>query len=303
MGVSGCGKTAVGERVAGPLGLRFVDADDHHPEANRRRMAAGEPLDDDDRAPWLERLVTLLGDAHGDGEPIVLACSALKQRYRDTLRSAAPLRFVLLDVPRAVALERVGGRESHYMPTSLVDSQFQALERPIDALVVDAVPPLDEVVAATVATVLVDRAAEQQLPDLLRVIGRVRSPLRESGDAPRQRHGAPAAQVVVAKRYSDALADVAVGDELLLLTWLDRADRHVQEVHPGGDDSRPLRGVFSTRSPARPNPIGVHPVTVTAVEGTTVTVANLEALDGTPVLDLKSRLASRDTTDGPLPDA
>jgi tRNA-Thr(GGU) m(6)t(6)A37 methyltransferase TsaA len=85
----------------------------------------------------------------------------------------------------------------------------------------------------------------------------------------------------------DALADIAAGDELILITWFDRADRAVQAVHPRGDPSRPATGVFSTRSPDRPNPLGLHRITVLAVDGLRLHVNNLEALDGTPIVDVK----------------
>jgi tRNA-Thr(GGU) m(6)t(6)A37 methyltransferase TsaA len=91
---------------------------------------------------------------------------------------------------------------------------------------------------------------------------------------------------------SDALADVKVGDELMLLTWLDRADRSVLKVHPRDDARNPLTGVFSTRSPDRPNPIGLHRVTVTAREHTRVRVAALEAINGTPIIDVKAVLGA-----------
>ncbi|WP_202872362.1 tRNA (N6-threonylcarbamoyladenosine(37)-N6)-methyltransferase TrmO [Kribbella soli] len=123
---------------------------------------------------------------------------------------------------------------------------------------------------------------------VLRAIGRVESELRERADAPRQGdEGAPDAWVVFDGSVRDALADVAAGDELILISWFDRADRSVQKVHPRGDESRPPTGVFSTRSPDRPNPLGLHRVTVLAVDGLRVQVANLEALDGTPIVDVK----------------
>ncbi|WP_028046001.1 tRNA (N6-threonylcarbamoyladenosine(37)-N6)-methyltransferase TrmO [Cellulomonas sp. URHE0023] len=126
-------------------------------------------------------------------------------------------------------------------------------------------------------------------------VGRVESPLVERASAPRQGdEGAPAAWVVVANEYADAVADVAVGEALLLLTWLDRAARDVLVVHPRGDVTRAPLGVFSTRSPDRPNPIGLHRVTVLEVDGTRLLVSDLEALDGTPVLDIKPVLGALD---------
>jgi tRNA-Thr(GGU) m(6)t(6)A37 methyltransferase TsaA len=126
-------------------------------------------------------------------------------------------------------------------------------------------------------------------------VGRVESSLVDRASAPRQGdEGAPDAWVVVAPEYADALADIAVGEDVLLLTWLDRAARDVLVVHPRGDVSRPATGVFSTRSPDRPNPIGLHRVTVREVDGTRLLVSDLEALDGTPVLDIKPVLGGLD---------
>jgi tRNA-Thr(GGU) m(6)t(6)A37 methyltransferase TsaA len=122
----------------------------------------------------------------------------------------------------------------------------------------------------------------------LRPIGRVESALTDRERAPRQAdEGAPEAWLVFDDEVVDGLRDLRPADELLLLTWLDRARRDVLRVHPRSDPSRPLQGVFSTRSPDRPNPIGLHRVRITAVEGARVRVESLEALDGTPILDLK----------------
>jgi tRNA-Thr(GGU) m(6)t(6)A37 methyltransferase TsaA len=119
-------------------------------------------------------------------------------------------------------------------------------------------------------------------------IGRVESPLVDLADAPRQGdEGAPDADVVFDPGVAAAMRDLRAGDELLLLTWLDRARRDVLTVHPRDEPGNPLRGVFSTRSSDRPNPIGLHQVTVVAVDGTRVRVRPLEAIDGTPVIDVK----------------
>ena len=119
-------------------------------------------------------------------------------------------------------------------------------------------------------------------------IGTVESPLTDRASAPKQGdEGAPEAWIAFEAAVADALDGIAAGDELLVLTWLDRARRDVLRVRPRGDAARAEQGVFSTRSPDRPNPIGLHRVTVLAVEGLRVRVANLEALDGTPVVDVK----------------
>ena len=126
-------------------------------------------------------------------------------------------------------------------------------------------------------------------PDISLVpIGRVESPLADAADAPKQGfEGGPDAWLVLEPRVLDALDGVEPGARVIVLTWLDRADRNTLKVHPRDDASNPLRGVFGTRSADRPNPIGLHEVEVLAVEGNRVRVSDLEALDGTPVVDLK----------------
>ena len=125
-------------------------------------------------------------------------------------------------------------------------------------------------------------------PPLLHPIGVVRSPLRNRADAPRQgSEGAPDAWILLEPSYADALQGVAAGDEVIVLTWLHQADRGVLQVHPRDDASRPLTGVFATRSSDRPNPIGLHRVTVLGIDGLELAVGPLEAIDGTPVVDLK----------------
>jgi tRNA-Thr(GGU) m(6)t(6)A37 methyltransferase TsaA len=122
----------------------------------------------------------------------------------------------------------------------------------------------------------------------IRPIGRVESPLLDRDAAPRQGdEGAPDAWLVFEPSVREALRDLEVDTDVIVLTWLDRADRDVLAVRPRGDASRPLTGVFSTRSPDRPNPIGLHRVTITAFDGLRVQVRNLEALDGTPIVDIK----------------
>ena len=119
-------------------------------------------------------------------------------------------------------------------------------------------------------------------------IGRVESPLVDRAMAPKQGdEGAPDADLVFDPGVADGAKDLQPGTDVLVLTWLDRASRDVLVVHPRGDLTRPETGVFSTRSPDRPNPIGLHRVTILAVDGLRVRVSNLEALDGTPILDVK----------------
>jgi len=135
MGVSGCGKSTVGQALAASLGWPFFDADDYHPEGNIRKMANGLPLTDEDRAPWLERLRDVLASEHAAGRSAVLACSALKERYRDVLRTAAPeVRFVYLCGTRDEVLQLMSRRTGHFMKPGMLESQFAALEPPRDAL-------------------------------------------------------------------------------------------------------------------------------------------------------------------------
>lgn len=129
MGVSGCGKTTLGEGVARETRRPFADADHFHPPANVAKMAAGIPLDDEDRRPWLAALAGWLAEQDAAGRASVLAGSMLKRAYRDVLRSAVPaLFFVHLDGDREVLRERLAGRSGHFFPPSLLDSQIAALE-------------------------------------------------------------------------------------------------------------------------------------------------------------------------------
>lgn len=149
MGVAGCGKSSLGQRCAGQLGLPLLEGDDFHSAGNVAKMRSGVPLSDDDRAAWLDALAGQL-QAHADG--VVLTCSALKRRYRDRLRAACPgLRFVFLQLTPAQARERVAARPAHLFPVSLVASQFEALEPPLGedgVLALDATRPLDELADA-----------------------------------------------------------------------------------------------------------------------------------------------------------
>jgi tRNA-Thr(GGU) m(6)t(6)A37 methyltransferase TsaA len=129
----------------------------------------------------------------------------------------------------------------------------------------------------------------------VRPIGTVESPLVDREAAPRQGdEGSPDAWLVFDPGISEGIRDLQAGTEVILLTWLDRARRDVLTVHPRGDSRNPLTGVFSTRSPDRPNPIGLHRVRIESIDGTRVRVRNLEALDGTPIVDVKPLLGPID---------
>lgn len=133
MGVSGCGKTTVGQLLAERLGGEFLDGDALHPEANIAKMSAGTPLDDADREPWLREIGDRLGAAGSAGRTLVIGCSALKRSYRDLIRSAAaPAAFVHLHGSREVLDARMQARPGHFMPASLLDSQLATLE-PLEA--------------------------------------------------------------------------------------------------------------------------------------------------------------------------
>ena len=137
MGVSGCGKTTIGRALADAMGWAFLDADDFHPEANVAKMRAGTPLTDDDRWPWLDRLAAEMSAINARGASAVLGCSALRQAYRDRLARAGGVRIVYLKGDRATIEPRLAARAGHYMPPSLLTSQFAALEEPANAIVVD----------------------------------------------------------------------------------------------------------------------------------------------------------------------
>ena len=131
MGVSGVGKTTVGQALAERMGCEFVEGDAHHPAANVEKMRAGIPLDDDDRWPWLARLAEVIDTALVEGRDLVVACSALKRVYRDMLiGSRQGVRLVYLAADRALIASRLSERNHEYMPSSLLDSQFATLEPP-----------------------------------------------------------------------------------------------------------------------------------------------------------------------------
>jgi gluconokinase len=147
MGVCGCGKSSVGHALADELRWVFLDADDLHPEANVAKMAAGQPLDDNDRWPWLERIADELSQVEARGEHAVLACSALRQRYRDRIAQGRELRWVYLKGDAQTIEPRLASRSGHFMPASLLASQFAALEEPKQAMIVDVRKSIAEQVA------------------------------------------------------------------------------------------------------------------------------------------------------------
>ena len=156
MGVSGAGKTSVGSALAASLGWRYLDGDDYHPPENVAKMAGGTPLEDADRWPWLARINDELLRLQARGESAVLACSALKESYRERLRRGVQaLRVVHLDGDFELIRGRTEMREHRYMPPSLLHSQFAALEPPVEAIRIDVRQPLrrcvDEILAALAA--------------------------------------------------------------------------------------------------------------------------------------------------------
>lgn len=151
MGVSGSGKTTVGEAVARQIHAKFIDGDDLHPRANIQKMGSGHPLNDEDRMPWLERLSDAAYSLNHKNETGIIVCSALKRRYRDRLRDGNPgMVFLYLKGSFDVIMERLKARSGHFMPTDLLKSQFDALEEPgsdePDVLCVDIDADIDNVV-------------------------------------------------------------------------------------------------------------------------------------------------------------
>jgi gluconokinase len=159
MGVSGSGKTVIGTAFARALGVEFVEGDDYHPAENVTLMAAGTPLTDENRAGWLEALAARLRAASDGGSGLVMSCSALKRKYRDVLRRGAPtVRFVFLKGTQELIASRMTTRRGHFMPPTLLASQFATLEEPAPderAWVCDVTESPEHIVAS-----LVKRAAE-----------------------------------------------------------------------------------------------------------------------------------------------
>jgi len=163
MGVSGCGKSLVANHLAQHFGIEFVDGDDLHPPENVARMSAGIKLDDETRKPWLNAICDCAESCFSKNQSIVIACSALKQIYRDQIRSVScPVIFVFLSGPQPLILKRIQAREKHYMPTSLLDSQFADLEDPTaegDVVVVNVDQAKDTMLAEAA------RKVECQMPN------------------------------------------------------------------------------------------------------------------------------------------
>jgi carbohydrate kinase (thermoresistant glucokinase family) len=155
MGVSGSGKTSVGEGLADSLGAQFIDADWLHSRDNLETMAAGHPLSDEQREPWLHAVGENLSEARDDERDLVVACSALKRSYRDILRSYVPeVYFVFLDASPEILAERLAARDHDFMPASLLDSQLATLEPLGDdehGVRVDVTPPLAEIVPKVIS--------------------------------------------------------------------------------------------------------------------------------------------------------
>jgi gluconokinase len=150
MGVAGSGKSTLGAALAAALGWEFIEADQFHPPNNIRKMAAALPLTDEDRRPWLDSLRALVDERLARGQPAVLACSALRQAYRDVLRSgheeSIPVVYLRAD-PETIR-HRLAARRGHYMGPAMADSQFQTLEEPADAVVVPVEMAIDGAIAA-----------------------------------------------------------------------------------------------------------------------------------------------------------
>lgn len=145
MGVSGSGKSTIGKEIASKLGVEFYDGDDFHPEANVSKMESGQPLDDQDRLPWLTSIHSF-AKQQLQTTSIVIACSALKEGYRDLLEKDLEAIFIYLKGSIEVISERLNTRQGHFMPTELLESQFQTLEEPTKALIIPINQSIDEIV-------------------------------------------------------------------------------------------------------------------------------------------------------------
>lgn len=160
-GVTGSGKTTIGQLLAEDLGWQFVDADDHHSSANVAKMASGVPLDDDDRREWITKLVALIELAAANKQNLVMACSALKTAYRERLRVNDEVKFVLLDANQETIRMRLAARQGHFMDPRLLQSQFDILEKghPVDAVIDISLSP--NACAARIRGVLLPQAGSR----------------------------------------------------------------------------------------------------------------------------------------------
>ncbi|WP_404973356.1 gluconokinase [Vibrio campbellii] len=163
MGVCASGKTTIGEHLAKKLGRKFIDGDDLHPRANIQKMASGQPLNDDDRKPWLERIRDAAYSLESKNEHGIIVCSALKKIYRDQIREGNEnVTFLFLDGSKELILERMRARQGHFMKENMVNSQFETLERPEDeprTIFVSIDATIDDVVSNAAELILVQNEA------------------------------------------------------------------------------------------------------------------------------------------------
>ncbi|EKO3860097.1 gluconokinase [Vibrio harveyi] len=163
MGVCASGKTTIGEHLAKKLGRKFIDGDDLHPRANIQKMASGQPLNDDDRKPWLERIRDAAYSLESKNEHGIIVCSALKKIYRDQIREGNEnLTFLFLDGSKELILERMRARQGHFMKENMVNSQFETLERPEDesrTIFVSIDATIEDVVSSAAELILVQDEA------------------------------------------------------------------------------------------------------------------------------------------------
>ncbi|CAH1528799.1 D-gluconate kinase, thermosensitive [Vibrio rotiferianus] len=163
MGVCASGKTTIGEHLAKKLGRKFIDGDDLHPRANIQKMASGQPLNDDDRKPWLERIRDAAYSLESKNEHGIIVCSALKKIYRDQIREGNEnVSFLFLDGSKELILERMRARQGHFMKENMVNSQFETLERPEDeprTIFVSIDATIEEVVSNAAELILVQDEA------------------------------------------------------------------------------------------------------------------------------------------------
>ena len=157
MGVSGCGKTTIGKMTANALGVPYYEGDDYHPQDNVEKMSQGIPLNDDNRAGWLQRLADLLQQKLAESESGILSCSALKQKYRDQLRmDPEKVHFIYLKGSYELIKERMEKRRNHYMPADLLRSQFETLEEPDDIFTIEIEQSPEEILAQVMSYITTD---------------------------------------------------------------------------------------------------------------------------------------------------